>query len=155
MIESKVDRLAEKIDQIVRAAQRLVRVECDEVDLTMPQMFLLRMLDVHGPMPLSDLRRHANVAQSTMSELVARLARAGYVQKRPDPVDRRSVKVAVTANGRAILKARMAQMRKRHKAVLEALSHDDQERFLGAFDTILTLLERAAHNVAPGDDDEA
>ena len=73
MIEAKITRLQEMIERIIRAAQRLVRVECDDVDLTPPQTFLLRALDVQGAMTLGELRRHFNAAQSTMSEMVGRL----------------------------------------------------------------------------------
>lgn len=155
MIERKVQRLGEMIESIVRAAQRLVRVECDDIELTPPQTFLLKMLELHGPMTLGELRKHANAAQSTMSEMVGRLARAGYVHKRPDPGDRRSVKVAISPNGRAILAARLTEIRRRQRAVLSALSPEDQDRFLGAFETIVELMDRAAGNAPRGDDDEA
>lgn len=155
LIERKVERLAEMVERIMRSAHRLVRIECDDVDLTPHQAFLLRVLETHGAMTVGELRRVASGAQSTMSEMVGRLARAGYVHKKPDPEDRRSVKVAITANGKAILGVRLREMRRRHQVVLEALSVDDQERFLSAFETIVDLMDRAAGNAAHGDDDDA
>ena len=155
MIEAKITRLQEMIERIIRAAQRLVRVECDDVDLTPPQTFLLRALDVQGAMTLGELRRHFNAAQSTMSEMVGRLARSGYITKKPDPKDRRSVKIAITATGRAVMRARLQEVMRRHRVVFEALGPEDQERFLGAFETIVELMDRAAGSVPSGDDDEA
>jgi DNA-binding MarR family transcriptional regulator len=155
MIDAKVTRLTEMIERIMRSAQRLVRGGCDDVDLTPPQTFLLRALDAQGAMTLGELRRHFNAAQSTTSEMVGRLARSGYITKKPDPNDRRSVKIAITATGRAVMRARLAELKRRHRAVFEALSPEDQERFLGAFETIVELMDRAAGNVASGDDDEA
>lgn len=154
VIEASLDRLGEMIERIVRSAHRVMRIECDDVELTPHQVFLLRTLETHGPMTVGELRRVASGAQSTMSEMVGRLARAGYVHKKPDPVDRRAVKVAITANGRAILAARLGEIRERHRAVMAALSERDQERFLGAFETIVELMERAASNAPHGDDDE-
>lgn len=155
MIDAKVTRLTEMIERIFRAAQRLVRVECDDVVLTPPQTFLLRALDVQGAMTLGDLRWHFNAAQSTMSEMVGRLARSGYITKKTDPKDRRSVKIAITAAGRAVMQARHQEMKRRHRAVFEALGPEDQERFLGAFETIVELMDRAAGSVPSGDDDDA
>ncbi len=155
MIERKVERLAVIVERIIKAAQRFVRMECDDLDLTPHQMLLLRMLETHGPMTVGELRRETSAAQSTMSEMVGRLARAGYVHKKPDPDDRRSVKVAVTANGKAILGARMREISRRHHTVLSALSDEDQERLLAAFETISELMDRAAANAAHGDDDDA
>ena len=155
MIEAKVTRLMEMIERIMRSAHRLVRAECDEVELTPPQTFLLRALDVHGPMTLRELRGHFNAAQSTMSEMVGRLARTGFISKKPDPNDRRSVKIAISATGRAVLRARMTELKRRHRAVFDALSPEDQERFLGAFETIVELMDRAAQRAPAGDDDES
>lgn len=155
MIDAKVRRLTEMVERIMRSAQRLVRVECDDVVLTPPQTFLLRALAVQGPMTLRELRAHFNAAQSTMSEMVGRLARAGFISKKPDPSDRRSVKIAISATGRAVLRARLDEINRRHRAVFEVLSVEDQERFLGAFETIVELMDRAAGSVPAGDDDEA
>ncbi len=155
MIERKVQRLAEMVERIVRAAHRLTRMDCDDLSLTPHQMLILRVLDLHGAMTVGELRREASAAQSTMSEMVGRLARVGYVHKKPDPDDRRSVKVGITANGKAILAARMREMSRRHHTVLSALTDGDQERLLAAFETIVELMDRAAANAAHGDDDDA
>ncbi len=155
MIEAKVTRLMETVERIMRAAHRLVRAECDEVELTPAQTFLLRALDVHGAMTLRELRVHFNAAQSTMSEMVGRLARTGFISKKPDPSDRRLVKIAISATGRAVLRARLTEVRRRHRAVLAALAPEDQERFLGAFETIVELMDRAAGSAPAGEDDEA
>jgi DNA-binding MarR family transcriptional regulator len=155
MIEAKVTRLMDMIERIVRSAHKLVRVECDEIDLTPPQTFLLRALDLHGPMTLRELRQHFNAAQSTTSEMVGRLARSGFITKKPDPNDRRSVKIAISARGRAVLRARIEELKRRHRAVFDALSLEDQERFLGAFETIVELMDRAAQQAPVGDEDEA
>ncbi len=155
MVDDKVARLEELIERIMRAATRLVRIDCNDIELTPEQTFVLRLLDTHGPMTVGDLRRAASAAQSTTSEMVGRLARAGYVHKRTDPADRRAVKVAISANGRAILAARLRDMRRRHKALLQALAADDQDRLVGAFEVITELMDRAAGNATHGDDDDA
>jgi DNA-binding MarR family transcriptional regulator len=155
MLDRKIDRLTEMIERIMRASTRLTRVECDDVELTPHQTFLLKVLETQGPMTIRELRRVAHGAQSTTSEMVGRLARVGYVLKKPDATDRRSVKVAITGNGRAILKARLDGMRQRHRAVLEALSVGDQDRFLGAFETIVEIMDRAADRTSHGDKEDA
>lgn len=155
MIERKVQRMGELIERMVRSAHRVARIDCDDLDLTPQQMLMLRVLEVNGPMTVGELRREARAAQSTMSEMVGRLARAGYVHKKPHPDDRRSVKVGITANGKAILAARFREMSRRHHTVLSALSDEDQEQLLAAFQTIVELMDRAAENATHGDDDDA
>jgi len=143
MIERRLDRLQEQIERMMGAMLRLARPACDEVDLTPQQFLFLKVLASEGPMTLSALRERTRGAQSSISEMVARLARQGYVSKRRDSDDRRAVRVAITAAARAVLKARQREFRERSGMILSALSLDEQERYLEAVETLVTLVERA------------
>lgn len=143
MIERRLDRLQEQIERMMGAMLRLARPACDEVDLTPQQFMFLKVLDREGSMTISALRERTHSAQSSISEMVARLARQGYVNKRRDTADRRVVKVAITAAARAVLKARQREFRVRSGMILSALSLDEQERYLEAVETLVTLVERA------------
>jgi DNA-binding MarR family transcriptional regulator len=52
--------------------------------------------------PVSELARRANVRKQTMRESVEELERLGYVERRPNPADRRSRLVFLTARGEAV-----------------------------------------------------
>ena len=49
---------------------------------------------------LSDLAARADMTHQSMGELVATLERRGWVQRRPDPTDRRARLVCLTPEGR-------------------------------------------------------
>ena len=49
---------------------------------------------------LSDLAARADMTHQSMSELVATLERRGWVERRPDPTDRRARLVCLTPEGR-------------------------------------------------------
>ena len=55
-----------------------------------------------GPRPQRDLARLSNVTEQTMSRVVARLERSGYVTRTTDARDRRRHAVAVTDAGRRV-----------------------------------------------------
>ena len=55
-----------------------------------------------GPLRRSDLNRHVLLSQPALSRLVDRLADRGLVERRPDPADGRSVRLALTQAGRAV-----------------------------------------------------
>lgn len=150
MIEHRLDRLQALMERLLPAMLRLARPTCDEVLLTPQQFHFLLVLAERGPLSISALRQVLEGAQSSISEMVGRLARLGYVVKRRDPEDRRSVKVAITASARAVLKARQKEFRTRSERILLALSSDEQERWIEAFDTMVSLVERAASR--EGDD---
>jgi DNA-binding MarR family transcriptional regulator len=49
-----------------------------------------------GPLSLGGLAAQAGVSPAAATTIVDRLARAGYVRRRPDPDDRRRIQVEVT-----------------------------------------------------------
>jgi DNA-binding MarR family transcriptional regulator len=54
---------------------------------------------------IMDLAARAQMTQQSMSELVAGLEVRGYVERAPDPADRRARIVCLTPRGRAMLRA--------------------------------------------------
>jgi DNA-binding MarR family transcriptional regulator len=61
-----------------------------------------------GPLRVSELVDRERISQPGMTSVVTRLAEAGLVRRRPDPLDGRASLVAVTDAGRQYLAARHA-----------------------------------------------
>lgn len=57
---------------------------------------------------LTDLARGANITPQAMGELVDELEDLGYVERRPDPTDRRAKLIVLTERGQACVAAGMA-----------------------------------------------
>ena len=60
-------------------------------------------IDPHGTR-LSDLAARAQMTHQSMSELVDGLVAAGYVERQPDPADRRAKLICLTPLGRQLLR---------------------------------------------------
>ena len=71
---------------------------------------------------LTELARGANITPQAMGELVDELEELGYVERRPDPSDRRAKLIVLTDNGRACIAA--------GRATIEGLE-DEMVRILG------------------------
>ena len=54
------------------------------------------------PQRINELNRHVLLSQPALSRLVDRLAERGFIERRPDPADRRGVRLALTEAGRAV-----------------------------------------------------
>lgn len=144
MIDERLERLSELMERMMRAMSRVARPGCDHTELTPQQGMLLRELELSGPLSIGEVRRRYDGAQSSVSEMVARLARLGFVHKRPALDDRRAVMVAISARGRAVLTHWRGVMQAKHRAVFEALSDDEQERFIAAVQSVVDLAEKAS-----------
>jgi len=65
------------------------------------------------------------IDRTVMTYLVDDLEKAGMVERRPDPADRRARQVVLTASGEKVLAAAAESIRAVELAVLGALSDDD------------------------------
>lgn len=79
-----------------------------------------------GPMSQRQLAEACGVTEQTMSRVVARLERTGYVSRRPDPGDRRRHVIAVTDAGTRAFVA-SADPRPAQERVLAALDERQRE----------------------------
>ena len=72
-------------------------------DVSMREYDVLYTLSkCRDPLRLCDLNRHVLLSQPALSRLVDRLAERGFVDRRPDPGDGRSVLLSLTEAGRAV-----------------------------------------------------
>jgi DNA-binding MarR family transcriptional regulator len=93
-----------------------------------------------GEMRLGDLASKEGVAAPTMSRIVAALVEAKYVQREPDPVDRRAWLVKATAEGERMVSGlrstRVQELRRR----IDRLPEDKQAQLIIAIPVLEDLL---------------
>lgn len=90
---------------------------------------------------LTDLAARADMTHQSMSEIVAALERLGYVERRPDPADRRARLVRLTPEGRTLRRvgtAMIRQIERRWQARWQAAGVDADVRI--AFLSVLESL---------------
>src|SRR5579872_4455475 len=86
--------------RVVRAL-RLWAQESERVfGLTSAQLFVLQILAEEPALTLTDVASRTLTTKATVSVVVKRLVSRGLVRRRPSPHDRRSVHLALSAEGR-------------------------------------------------------
>jgi DNA-binding MarR family transcriptional regulator len=81
------------------------------------------------------------VTSGTMTNRVDRLERNGFVERRPDPGDRRGVLVRLTPEGRDVVDAAMADLIEQEKSLLSELSPTEQAQLAALLRRMLVPLE--------------
>jgi DNA-binding MarR family transcriptional regulator len=118
----------------------LVRRHSPQLTTTLTQNSVLGVLVTDGPQRMSVLAEREGVRLPTMTNVISRLERAGYVRREADPDDRRVVMVSATAQARRdvarVRKAREEFLRER----LARLSARDQESIARALPALERLL---------------
>ncbi len=72
---------------------------CETLQFTHPQIHALLSLGQDGPLTMGVLARRVGVTEKTVTGVVDRLEREGYLQRERDGADRRVVRVRLTPKG--------------------------------------------------------
>ena len=112
--------------------------------------WLLKNLDTHGAMRVTNLAGCSNLDTSTVSRHVTQLERAGLIVRTPDPDDRRAQLVELSAEGREHLQAGFRRRRELLTSSLAGWSADGLSqlehllvRFVDDIESLKTDLEKA------------
>lgn len=78
------------------------------IELNFSQFLALRRLGEHGPMAPGELARSLDYSAGALTRLLDKLEHLGYLQRVPDPNDRRALRLELTPAGRAVHTRMMA-----------------------------------------------
>ena len=97
-----IDRIAASMDRMSRLGRARMRDGLAGFDMTMPQIRTLYFLS-RGPQRMKDISDHLMRGMPSATSMIDRLVRKGYVERVPDPSDRRVVLCRITDSGREML----------------------------------------------------
>jgi MarR family transcriptional regulator, lower aerobic nicotinate degradation pathway regulator len=119
--------LTDALVQLSFAVQQILgRVGADH-DLSVIQARLLGILRDREP-TMAALARYLNLDKSSITGLVDRAERRGLVLRTADPSDGRSVRVAVTDKGRALIELTAAEIDREMALLARDLSGPERQR---------------------------
>lgn len=101
-------------------------------EVTLPQLRVLVLLNNHGPLRMGALAERLNANPSTFTRSMDRMVNGGWVEREPNPNNRREVLLALTAQGRDIVDAVTKQRSSEIVGVLGKLSAQDRKDVLEA-----------------------
>ncbi len=104
--------------------------------ITLGEWRVFGNIAARGPLTPAELARGMNIDRGQLSRTVAELVRRGWVTTGPQPGDRRTLILKLTAAGRARHDRILAFAAERNRAVLSILSRVEQQ----ALDSILQKL---------------
>jgi DNA-binding MarR family transcriptional regulator len=136
---SRVSRLGHHLDAARRAAFTDHGIEPWEFDV------LAALRRAGAPYELSPgrLLRETLVTSGTMTNRVDRLVARSFVERLPDPRDRRGVLVRLTAEGRATVDGALAALLEHERPLLATLTADERRE-------LASLLRRLAVSIESG-----
>lgn len=103
-----------------------------------------------GNIPLSQLIHELRLSKQAAGQLVDTLVTRGYLDRRPDPEDRRRLTVALTERGRAAAEIQAAAREKVDAELLAVVGNDSMEQTRR---TLAALIEIGRRNKSAADDE--
>ena len=142
---------AGQIDAVLRAARALVGIAAEsiaEIDrvVTIPQFRVLVMIQTRGALNLAAVAAGLAVNPSNASRTCDRLSKAGLLDRRESPEDRRHVTLTLTDEGRRLVDKVTKHRRVAIQRVLAKMPAPERDRLVKA----LTAFAAAAGE--PSDD---
>ena len=111
-------------------------------DVAHPVVTALAVIEgADGPLTPSEISDRVLVASATMTATLDVLESRGWVERLPNPADRRSVLVAITDEGRATADRFLPGIRAVERALMAGLTPKEREQLLGL---LAKVLARAA-----------
>jgi len=112
-----------------------------------PSFGLPISLIARAPRPLSELARTLAISPQAASQLVMLAERAGYLERRESPGDRRARVAALTSAGERLVRDAVAYLRELEAEQAERVDLDDHRRFVAA---LAILCEANGGSAKPG-----
>ncbi len=116
--EEIVNDILSLSDKLFRTLLPSVPDELLSLEVTMPQLKIMLMLYVHGPLRMSSLAADLNVTLPTATSLADKLVERGYISRENQPDDRRVVMCKLTAEGQNAINGIWVSARERCRQIL-------------------------------------
>ncbi len=104
--------------------------ELGHQELTIAHAAILPHIDLKGTR-LTDVAKRAGLTKQSAFELVSGLQRLGYLQREPDPDDKRAQRVVFTARGREFLLAAFQAKSALERDLFDRLGREPGEQLIG------------------------
>lgn len=112
-------------------------VAADITDITLAQARIAARIGPHGTR-VSELAEQARVTKQSAAFLIEQLEATGYVERVPDPADRRARLVRLTARANRVVTAANTEI---ERVLAEWAEHVGADRLRQVHDTLLDLRE--------------
>lgn len=127
-----------QIKKISEGLQKRFNARAREYGLTLAQSRVLVYLFEHpdGRITQRDIEKYLGATHVTVSGLVRRLYRNGFVVVKPDPADRRAKNISLDSAYVSALRSAAADEAEGDELLLRGLSNEDRARLAGYLETM-------------------
>ncbi|MFA5060611.1 MAG: MarR family transcriptional regulator [Candidatus Omnitrophota bacterium] len=143
---SQAENIAKQMSQLLPTLIRhMYPYVFQPLKLPPSQVLAITTLFEKGNCHLCDLSHEMHISAPTVTGIINRLEKSGYVKRTADSSDRRAFTISLTAKGEKILLEFRENIRKRWQVILSQLPQDEQENILR---TVTKITRGLTHEAA-------
>jgi DNA-binding MarR family transcriptional regulator len=94
--DEQIQKLINALDSCIRAYRKILQEELKTYHLTIPQARVISVLREDGPQSFGELSKKLETSTSSITGIVDRLEKSGWVKRERDEHDRRIVWITLT-----------------------------------------------------------
>ena len=140
MTDPVVELAADLRNVVVRLAYSL-RAAAARDGVTPTRLSAMGLLERHGPMRPGDLAARLNITAASMSRLTEALEEGGWLQRAPDPDDKRACLLSLSGHGQAALESLRRRNAEELAASLNDLTESDRKAVARALPVLAQVTE--------------
>ena len=137
------EHLLDLTEELLRKIyHRPLPAEWAQADLTMPQLRVLITLFLEGPQSCGSLADTVGLSLPTLTGILERLSRRGYLVRTHDDRDRRRVISSLSLPGEHLVSRLWTAHRDEMAAVVDALNQEELENIEAGFRLYINAVDR-------------
>jgi DNA-binding MarR family transcriptional regulator len=140
--DDELDPILAELEPVMARTRRLMSGIWLDRTLSKTNLFVLMLLDGHGPLSMSRLAGLLGASLPNATGIVTRMEELGYVERVRDERDRRVVLVGSTSKGGEVVQELEALRRQHLRGLIGELAPPDRARCLKAFRALREAGER-------------
>lgn len=135
--------------RILRAIDLHSKTLAHEQGLTVPQLIVLRAISSLDTPTISDVAKAVSLSNATLSAILDRMERRGYLERIRSTVDKRKVHISITPVGESLLLRSPSPLHEQFLTRFNNLKDWEQNLILASLQRVAAMMDRDGLEVAP------
>lgn len=136
----------------VNCLSRMIRIKFNEVlndeGLFSGQQHIIMLLFHEDGQTVGQIAKRLGVAPATASVSIKRMEKSGFIKRKADEKDARTVKIFLTEKGRAIMENIHNKMNEQEKRITDGLDEEEVNQLSDILDKVIkNIIEQEDKNV--------
>lgn len=130
------------LKNVMDTMKRNIEDEFKEMNLTGPQGMLIGILSKYEEMKISDISQKMGLSNSTVSGIVDRMEKQGYIERIRSKEDRRVVHVKITPSFKEKSKNNFSKVENKIDDIIKNGTKEEIEKIYEGLETLKKVLDR-------------